>query len=88
VSCTFVGQGAGGVPPYTFSWTFRHRNNGQVVTASGASVSPELGCGYSQMEVTIPVDVSLVITQSGGGTSTTVTMNNVGIARAQQACGT
>jgi hypothetical protein len=88
VTCTFVGQGSGGTPPYSYSWTFTHRNNRNTATASGQSVSPELGCGYSTNEVTIPVDVSLVIDQSGGGPSATVLMSNVGIARMATACGT
>jgi hypothetical protein len=67
VDCTFVAVGVGGQPPYTYTWTFTNPLNNQVVTATGASVSPIIGCGVSGTGVaTFNLTVQVTVTAANG----------------------
>lgn len=83
VSCTFVASASGGPSP-SFSWRFTNPANGQVVTASGQSARPDLGCNVSSGVATFQLSIVLTITASGSTATVTGTQQ---IARAAGACG-
>jgi hypothetical protein len=83
VSCTFVGTGSGGQAPYTYSWLFTGPLSS--VTATGAQVSPVLGCGLSAGTATFNLSVALTITPATGP-PVTITGTQL-INRATGSCG-
>ena len=87
VSCTFSGAASGGQPPYTFEWRFTNPSNGQVVTATGQQVRPEIGCNVSSGPGTATFNLSIALTVRAGAATATANGTQQ-MVRPQSACGT
>jgi hypothetical protein len=71
VGCQFLGTGTNGRTPYSYSWTFSYRRldgSTATLTTSDNPARPDFGCGFTiDKQQSFSVDVSLAISQSGGG---------------------
>jgi hypothetical protein len=87
VSCTFTGAATtGGRTPYTFSWRFTNFANNQVITGTGQTERPELGCGFLAGVATFNVRAALTVRDASNTMNTDT--RDVQITRAAGACGT